>query len=166
VVFNNYPPLSFLLVGALSWLRLDVWIISRIVAWLSFVGCGVLIRAVLRAWGRSGAAATLGAVLFCALMATDYKDYLAMYDPQLTAQFGTLAGFYLLVRVGLLVPADPLSRRGPLVRPGSRVRPEAPSRLTVVLAACIVVVSLFVEHNVIALLATITCGSASIGGTC
>jgi hypothetical protein len=162
MVFNNYPPLSFLLVGALSWLGLDVWIVGRIVAWLSFAGCAVLIRGVLRAWGRTGAAATLGAVLFCALMATDYNDYLGMYDPQLTAQFGMLTGFYLLVRAGLLVPAGPLSgpgplaRPGPLVRLGPRVRLGGPSRFSVVLAACIVVVSLFVKHNVIALPAAIT----------
>jgi hypothetical protein len=156
MVFNNYPPLSFLLVGALSWLGLDVWIVGRIVAWLSFAGCAVLIRGVLRAWGRTGAAATLSAVLFCALMATDYNDYLGMYDPQLAAQFGMLIGFYLLVRAGLLVPAGLLSGSGPLVRPGPGVRPGAPSRLSVVFAACIIVVSLFVKHNVIALPAAIT----------
>ena len=49
-LFNNYPPLSFLLVGALGRLGLDVWIAGRIVAWLSFAGCAVLIRAGCGRW--------------------------------------------------------------------------------------------------------------------
>ena len=143
-VFNNYPPLSFLLVGALSKLGLEVWIIGRIVAWLSFAGCAVLIRAVLRALGSPGPAATLGAVMFCALMAVDYNDYLGMYDPQLTAQFGMLVGLCLLVRAGLPVTA------------GDATRPRAPSHRSVMLAAAVIVASLFVKHNVVALPGAIT----------
>jgi hypothetical protein len=144
MVFNNYPPLSFLLIGMLSRLGIEVWIIGRIVAWLSFAGCAVLIRAVLRALGSPGSAATFGAVLFCAVMAVNYNDYLGMYDPQLTAQFGMLGALYLLVRAGLLGPAGAVAQR------------SAPSRRSVVLAAVVIVVSLFVKHNVVALPAAIT----------
>lgn len=138
MVFNNYPPLSFLLVGGLSRLGIDVWIVGRIVAWLSFAGCAVLIGAVLRALGTGRPAAMLGAVLFGALMATDFNAYLGMYDPQLTAHFGMLVGLYLLVRAGL--PADA----------------EAASHRTVIAAALVIVASGFIKHNLVALPAAIT----------
>jgi hypothetical protein len=131
-LFNNYPPLSFLLVGALGRLGLDVWIAGRIVAWLSFAGCAMLIRAVLRALDTTGRAASLGAVLFCGLMALNYHTYLGMYDPQLTAHLGMLAGLWLLVRG------------------------DGPSRRSVMLAAVVIVISGFIKHNLFALPLTIT----------
>jgi len=138
MVFNNYPPLSFLLIGALGRLGIDVWIVGRIVAWLSFAGCAVLISAVLRTLGSAGPAAALGAVLFCGLMALNYHTYLGMDDPQLTAHLGMLVGLYLLVRGGLMVKGG------------------GPSRRSVMLAAVVIVASGFIKHNLFALPLTIT----------
>jgi hypothetical protein len=132
MVFNNYPPLSFLLIGGLSRLGIDVWILGRIVAWLSFAGCAALIHTVLRARGTGRAGAALGALMFCALMALNYGTYLGMYDPQLTAHCGMLAGLYVLVRAG------------------------RPTRRSVMLAAVVIVASGFLKHNLIALPLSIT----------
>ncbi len=132
MVFNNYPPLSFFLVAAFSKLGIDVWIAGRVVAWLSFAGCAALIRATLREMGSSSLGANLGAAFFCGLMAVDFNLYLGMYDPQLTAHCGMLAGLFLLVRGG------------------------APSRRSVILAALVLVASGFIKHNLLALPAAIT----------
>jgi len=132
MVFNNYPPLSFLLVGALSRLGIDVWIVGRAISWLSYFGCGLLIRSILRGWSCDRVAASLGAVLFYAVMATRYDNYVGTFDPQITAHLGMLCGLRLLMRPG-----------------GARGRDVA-------LAAILIVASGFIKHNLLALPVTIT----------
>jgi hypothetical protein len=132
MVFNNYPPLSFLLVGGLSKFGVPVWVVGRMVSWVSFAGCAVLIQAVLRALGGARPASMLGAMLFAALMACAFNAYLGMYDPQLTAHCGMLVGLYVLVRAG------------------------APTRRSVIIAALVIVASGFIKHNLVALPAAIT----------
>jgi hypothetical protein len=130
MVFNNYPPLSFLLVSALTHLGLAPWIIGRGVAWVSFAACTMLIRAILRALGSDGA--TLGALLFAAVMVREFHDYVGMYDPQLAAHCVMLSGLWLLLRRG------------------------GPTRRSVVAAAIVVVIGGFTKHNLLALPVTIT----------
>lgn len=129
-VFNNYPPLSFLLVGALSHLGVAPWIIGRGLAWLSLGGCALLIRAILRAHGSGGA--TLGAFLFLGVMAAAFHDYVGMYDPQLAAQCVMLLGLWLLLRR------------------------SAPTAGSVVAAAVVMVAAGFIKHNLVALPAATT----------
>ncbi len=97
-IINNYPPLSFYLVAALSALVGKIWIAGRLVAWFSFVACAALIWAILRIMKCSALAAAFGTGLFAAIMVTRYDLYIGMFDPQMTANALMLGGLLVLLR--------------------------------------------------------------------
>src|SRR5919202_4350868 len=65
--FNNYPPLSFYLVGALERLTGDAIIVGRTIAMASFFALAALVAIGARRMRCSRAEATFGAVLFAAI---------------------------------------------------------------------------------------------------
>ena len=81
---NNYPPLSFYVVGSLAQLVGDSIIAGRLIALVSLIGVTVNIFLILRfPLHCSRAASLFAALLFLGYMGTHYRNYVAMNDPQL-----------------------------------------------------------------------------------
>jgi hypothetical protein len=99
LIVNNYPPLSFYLVGWLGWLLGDNVIAGRLV---SLAALGVLTLAV-HAWLKAAGAsreASLAGALFCLMgFATFGRGYVAINDPQMLAHAFMLTGLALLWRL-------------------------------------------------------------------
>ena len=94
---NNYPPLSFYLVGALTHLTHDAVIAGRLLAALSFLAVCGLIAAVSRASGATPRATLLAALLFAATLLIA-SNYVAMDDPQMLGHALQMAALLLLLR--------------------------------------------------------------------
>ena len=128
-VFNNYPPLSFLLMGGVVRLGCDAIIAGRILSCLSVIVTACLIAQII--WtltGKLSAAFALSA-LFLATVNTAFYGYFGMNDPQWMAQALMLGGLCVL-----------------LGRGGSDL---VVGRLF--LSACLVVLGGFTKHNLVAL---------------
>jgi hypothetical protein len=97
-IANNYPPLSFYLVGALGRVLGDNIIAGRIVSLASLLGIAWLLFTWLRLAGLSRQLATFGAVVFLAAMTSYAPGYIAFDDPQLLAHAVMLVGLVLLWR--------------------------------------------------------------------
>jgi hypothetical protein len=94
---NNYPPLSFYLVGLLGQVTGDPIVAGRIVSLAAFVCiCGGI---VLTVRGLCGGLqdAVFSAILFAALLLLT-SDYVGMDDPQLLGHALQLAGLLLVLR--------------------------------------------------------------------
>jgi len=91
---NNYPPLSFYVVGLIGG---DHIVAGRIVSLLAFAAVAVSIFAVARAMGTSRRAALFGALWFAAGLLI-FTDYFGMDDPQLLGHAIAMTGFLLLLR--------------------------------------------------------------------
>jgi len=103
LMVNNYPPLSFYLVAALSRLTGDTVIAGRILALLSFLATCGGIALVSRQMGCD-ARGRLSAVLFFAATLLIASGYAGMDDPQLLGHAVQLAALLLLLR-GRIVAA-------------------------------------------------------------
>ncbi|MDE2182216.1 MAG: glycosyltransferase family 39 protein [Alphaproteobacteria bacterium] len=121
---NNYPPLSFYLVGALARLVGDAIVAGRLVSLASFVFLLIALFAAARRMGANLAAALFAPLLFAGILLV-FSDYVAMDDPQMLAQALAMGGFLILLR-------EP--RRAPAV----------------LAAALLFVLAAFVKHNVVA----------------
>ena len=121
---NNYPPLSFYLVGALGKVVGDPVLAGRLVSLAALAAIAWASGAIVRAAG-GGTWERLLAVATCVLLFAAFAtDYLGMNDPQLLAQaFATAA---LAVHLG-----------------------GAPSARRTVLSAVLVAVSVMTKHNLI-----------------
>jgi hypothetical protein len=82
LIVNNYPPLSFYVVGAAGRLLGDNIFAGRLVALLSMGVVAVNLRAWLRAGGCGVPAAWLGAAVFAAFAVTYARSYAGINDPQ------------------------------------------------------------------------------------
>ena len=96
---NNYPPLSFLLVGAMTHLGLDVLMAGRLLSALGLVAVVVLIVAVLWRLHGDALACLVGASVFACYMAIEIDQYVAGDNPHMPALalfvlalFGVLGG--------------------------------------------------------------------------
>jgi hypothetical protein len=126
---NNYPPLSFLLIGAIGRLMGDQIIAGRLVALGSVVGIAGLIAVIVRRLGGGRGQATGGGLLFLLLNATLLRQYLALDDPQ------WLGHLLMTAALPLLIPA----RAG-----------EAPSARRVAGAALLMIAGGLVKQNLVA----------------
>ena len=97
-ISNNYPPLSFYLVGALGRLFGDNIIAGRVVSLASLLGIAWALFAWLRLVGSSRELAAFGAAVFLAALAGYAPRYIAFDDPQLLAHAVMLGGLVLLWR--------------------------------------------------------------------
>jgi len=129
-MINNYPPLSFYLVGGLGRLFGDNIFAGRIVALLSFFFVAFGIYAAARRMGCERFAALFAMFLFAGSLVV-FTDYVGIDDPQMLAHALAMAGFLLLLK-------EP---RGALRLGG---------------AALLFVLAVFVKHNVIAMAVAIT----------
>jgi len=99
LIVNNYPPLSFFVLGWLGWIFGDALYVGRVISLLSVLGLGALIARVVRQLGGGSASAAIAALWFIATMARSYNRFVGMDDPQLTAQLIMLAALsWFLVR--------------------------------------------------------------------
>jgi hypothetical protein len=104
LMVNNYPPLSFYIVGALARLTGDAVVAGRILSLASFLAACGGIALVLRQMA-CGVRARLFAVLFFATMLLIASDYVGMDDPQLMGHAVQLAALLLLLRGNNIVAA-------------------------------------------------------------
>ncbi|MBZ4329243.1 hypothetical protein [Corallococcus sp. AS-1-12] len=95
----NYPPLSFLVMKALSPLSPDLLVLGRVVAALAFLGVGGLIAATVAALapGRRWPA-LLGALVWVSVGGHAAYRYLGMYEPQMLGHVFSTGALYLFVR--------------------------------------------------------------------
>ncbi|KQS04803.1 hypothetical protein ASG11_11520 [Sphingomonas sp. Leaf357] len=131
---NNYPPLSFYLIGAAGWLFGDIIIAGRVIALLAQVANGLAIYVVVRRFADARWAA-IGLLLFAGYSVTLLRAYLAINDPQ---WLGQAAMSWALV---LLLPSDA----------GKRI---AVGR--VIAAAALIVAGGLIKHNLVAFPIAIT----------
>jgi len=108
-IANNYPPLSFYLVGALGRMVGDNIIAGRIVSLASIASIAWALFAWLRLTGTSRRLAAFGAAVFLAALTGYAPGYIAFDDPQLLAHAVMLGGLVLLWRGQLRVRAVALS---------------------------------------------------------
>ena len=97
MMVNNYPPLSFYVVGTVGLLTGDAIIAGRIVSLLSFFAAVSLIVVTAREMGANLRAALFGGLLFAGILLVG-SDYVGMDDPQLLGEAVALSGLYVLVK--------------------------------------------------------------------
>ncbi len=129
LISNNYPPLSFYIVGALGPLIGDHVIALRLIALVSYLAVTACVwRAVLVMSGSRRWALASG-TLFLLYGVSVFRDYFAMGDPQWLAHAVATPALVLLLR-----------------RPVS----ELPAR-DIVVACLLMLVSGLIKHNLLAL---------------
>ncbi len=133
LVFNNYPPLSFYLVGALGrYVFADMIVAGRVVALASLLASGGLLSLVVHRLGARGRASIAAGLLLLLFACTFFRDYVAMDDPQWLGHAFMLAGLAVLLKA-----------------------PVLPAR-TVIGAALLVLLGGLVKHNLVALPLSLT----------
>jgi hypothetical protein len=84
LIVNNYPPLSFYVVGATAELTgVDALYVGRIMSLLAVLALGGLIAGVIGHLGGGRAGAAVGGLWFVAVMARSFTRFVGMNDPQL-----------------------------------------------------------------------------------
>lgn len=91
----NYPPLSFVVVGTLSYFTGSILLTGRLVSLLSFLFAGYLIYRIVLNLSLKRSAAVLGGVFWIALMAQHAGHYVGTYDPQMFGHVFSLSSLYL-----------------------------------------------------------------------
>lgn len=136
LVFNNYPPLSFYLVGAFGRFVVgDMIVAGRIISLLSLLASGVLLGICVRRLGGSLRGAVAASLLLLLYASSVYREYVAVNDPQWLAHALMLGGLAVLLR--------------------SRDVTKLPSR-DVILAALLMLAGGFVKHNLVAMPVAVT----------
>ncbi|WP_374943251.1 glycosyltransferase family 39 protein [Sphingomonas sp.] len=130
LVANNYPPLSFFVVGAVGHVVGDHIVAGRIVSLLAEMATGGAVYAIVARLTGARIWAAAGALLFAGFAVTLLRSYLAMNDPQWLGQ--AMMAWALV----LLVP---------------RHSGERASAGAVVAAAALVVAGGLVKHNLVAI---------------
>jgi hypothetical protein len=95
---NNYPPLSFYIVGGVGRLTGDNIFAGRVIALLSLLCVSWSIYSWLRLTGSAVKIGLLGAAVFLAYAVTYGRDYVAMNDPQWLAHAIMMCGLLVLWR--------------------------------------------------------------------
>ncbi len=94
---NNYPPLSFYVVGLLGLFTGDEIIAGRIIALVSLFVVGVNLALMVRRMSGSTAAAIFAGLLSIGTVAAWYPNYVAANDPQWLAHALATTGMMILV---------------------------------------------------------------------
>ena len=104
LMVDNYPPLSFYLIGALARHGRDVIIAGRWVALAAYLAAVAGIAFVLQRMDCRPRASLLSALFFAALLLVT-SDYVGMDDPQLLGHAVQLGALLLLLRERIFVSA-------------------------------------------------------------
>jgi hypothetical protein len=122
LMIDNYPPLSFYIVGALGTITGDPIVAGRLISLIGFFAVAGGIIAVLREMGADVLSALFASLFFSAgLLAA--SDYVAMDDPQLLGHALQVTGLSLLL----------------------------PAKRNVIAGALLMAAALFIKHNLLAL---------------
>lgn len=97
LISNNYPPLSFYIVGLLGYVISDNIIAGRVIALLSILIVALNIGVVTRRLNGSATIALFSAILFLASVITRGRAYTGIDDPQWLAHACVLVGFFVLL---------------------------------------------------------------------
>jgi hypothetical protein len=103
-VVNNYPPLSFFIVGALGRVVGDNVLAGRIVSLASFAAIPTLIYLWLKSTGSKRGFAMFGASVFAASLVAWSPDDIGCDDPQLLAHAVMMTGLWLVWRRDFRTP--------------------------------------------------------------
>jgi len=98
LITNNYPPLSFYVVGSLGKVVGDPILAGRVLSLLAVVTIAFFIGKVVKQLGGSFQAAVVGGSYFLATMCLSFRWYVGVNDPQLLAQAIMVIGFFLFLR--------------------------------------------------------------------
>ncbi len=98
LITNNYPPLSFYIVGAFGWLIGDPVLAGRLLSLGGVAVCAVGVALAITRLGGNATAACIGAVYFVATMCRFFSGYVGMNDPHLFAQGFMAVGFVGFLR--------------------------------------------------------------------
>lgn len=98
LIANNYPPVSFYLVGLVGRATGDNVIAGRLVSLVSFVVLVLVVYLFLRAVGAARLTALAGAALLLITFAAYGAPYIAMNDPQMLAHAFMLSALAVLWR--------------------------------------------------------------------
>src|SRR3954470_18554312 len=98
LIANNYPPLSYYVMGWLGLLFGDPLYVGRAVSILSTLAIGVAAAAVVRQFAGSIVGAMLAGFWFVATMARFFEFYVGMNEPQLLGLAVMSAGFAWFLR--------------------------------------------------------------------
>jgi hypothetical protein len=96
LIVNNYPPLSFYLVGGLAQVFGDALYVGRVLSVMAVLALAALIATVIRQFGGGAAGAAVGGLWFVAVMSRSFARFVGMDDPQLVGHvlmMGALAWF-------------------------------------------------------------------------
>ncbi|WP_419730476.1 hypothetical protein [Lichenicola sp.] len=137
-VFNNYPPLGFLIVGAAGrFVFGDMILAGRILALASMLAVAGLTGLIVRQLGGAVRPALAASLLLLLLACSFYRAYVAMDDPQWLAHAFMLAGLAVLLR-------------------GGTVQRRPPALWQIAAAAGLMVAGGFIKHNLVALPVAVT----------
>jgi hypothetical protein len=104
LMVNNYPPLSFYLIGALARHGGDVIVIGRWISLAAYLAVASGMAAVLRRMDCRPRAVFLGTLFFAALLLVT-SDYVGMDDPQLLGHAVQLIALLILLRERVMIAA-------------------------------------------------------------
>jgi hypothetical protein len=128
---NNYPPISFYVVGALGSMVGDNIFAGRIISLISFFIIAGQIIVVLRLLGCGWSVATFAGLIFVGAFMGFYDPYIGLNDPQMLGHAVMLTGLTVL-----------------LAKPSSRGH--------IIIAAVLMVLAGLIKHNLLALPLAIT----------
>jgi hypothetical protein len=129
--YNNYPPLSFYVVGEFGRLMGDNILAGRVVSLVSLLILAANVGAIVRNLGGERPSALTAGLLTLVIFARDFINYVGMDDPQMLAHAVMSAGFVVFT--------------------------AAPARLrNLALAACLMALAGFIKHNIIAMPLAVT----------
>jgi hypothetical protein len=98
LIVNNYPPLSFYVVGALGKIFGDALYVGRVLSLMGVAGLGVLIAVMIIELGGGAAGAAVGGLWFVAVMARSFTRFVGMNDPQLVGHVLMMGALLWLMR--------------------------------------------------------------------
>jgi len=100
LITNNYPPLSFYIVGLVARFIGDPVLAGRLLSLVAVVAIATAIALCVRRLGGSGVAARISAAFFVATMSRFFMPYVGMNEPQLLAEAIMAFGFlgFLIAR--------------------------------------------------------------------
>ena len=100
LISNNYPPLSFYIVGGVGKLVGDPVLAGRLLSLIAVVAIAAAIALSVKRLGGSGLAATISAAFFVATISRFFLPYVGMNEPQLLSHAIMAFGFlwFLIAR--------------------------------------------------------------------
>ncbi len=94
----NYPPLSFFIVGGISYLTGSVLPTGRVVSLISLLVISYLIFRIISSLVLNKIAALLGMLLWLTLMVSVAEKYVGSYNPQMLAHVFSLVSLYIYIK--------------------------------------------------------------------